>query len=258
MHSVLLGSVKVKEMVDASSYPWGRGVQLALVDVNGLIAVDKPAGILSHPNHKGEARNCLLEVPYDEEVQAYRLGADSSTERFVYLLNRLDSATSGLLLMTANRKMRDLVRGAFEKKKVRKVYEALVFGYSRASGSNLWKDRLSVSKREGGLRASAGGGVSAETKLLSSRRIPGIPTMSLLSLSPLTGRTHQLRIQTSKRGLPIVGDRTYGDFSKNKQIARSKGLKRLCLHCTETALEYTFAGKKFRFRAISKCPFLPE
>lgn len=253
--AIRLGSRRVNELVDANSYPWGKGVQIAALDENGLIAVDKPAGILSHPNRKGEASGCLLNAPYDKEVQAYRLGRGPDVDKPVYLLNRLDSATSGLLLMTVNERLRDLIRDAFEKKRVRKVYEALVFGTSRRGGSNQWKDRLSVSKSQGGLRASAGSGVTAETKLLSARPIPGIPVMSLLTLSPLTGRTHQLRIQASKRGLPIVGDRTYGNFAKNKQVARSKGLRRLCLHCTETSLEYTLKGKRFRFKAMSKRPF---
>ena len=252
---ILLGSCRLKELVDANAYPWGEGVQIAALDGNGLIAVDKPAGILSHPNRKGEASGCLLNVPYDEEVQAFQLGRGPDADKPLYLLNRLDSATSGLLLMTVNERLRDLIRDAFEKRRIRKVYEALVFGTSRREGSNLWKDRLSVSKSQGGLRATVGSGVTAETKLLSSQPIPGIPVMSLLTLSPQTGRTHQLRIQASKRGLPIVGDRTYGNFAKNKHVARSKGLKRLCLHCTETSVEYVLGGKKFHLEAISKRPF---
>lgn len=245
----------MNECVNADSLPWGKGVRVAARDENGLIAVDKPSGVLSHPNREGESSRCLLNAPYEEEIEAYRLGGESGSGECVYLLNRLDSATSGLLLMTTNLAVRELVREAFEKKRVRKVYETLVFGVSRSRGVVLWKDRLSVKKMDGGLRASAGGGATAETKLIKSTSIPGIPAMSLLTLSPLTGRTHQLRIQASKRGLPIVGDRTYGDFAKNKQVARAKGIKRLCLHCTETALEYRLGGKAFRFKAVSKRPF---
>lgn len=245
----------MNELVDVNSLPFGKGVRIAARDENGLMAVDKPAGILSHPNRKGESKRCLLNATYNEEHQAYELEDGPGEKALAYLLNRLDSATSGLLLITTNVHVRDLIRDAFERKRVGKIYEALVFGVAVRGGGSLWRDRLSVSKLEGGLRASFGGGITAETKLLKSRPIPGIPAMSLLTLSPLTGRTHQLRIQTSKRGLPIVGDRTYGDFSKNKQIAKSKGLKRLCLHCTETTVEYVFKGKKFHFKARSKRPF---
>ena len=104
------------------------------------------------------------------------------------------------------------------------------------------------------VRAKAGDGALAETRLLEVRQLPVMPTMSWLRLAPLTGRTHQLRIQTSKRKVPIVGDRTYGDFRRNKLIASSMGLKRLCLHCMETSVEYVLKGKTYRFSAQSKDP----
>ena len=231
--------------------PWGKGVRIAKVDANGLMAIDKPAGVLSHPNRKGDAGRSLLRASYDFDLQAYRI----SDESLVYLLNRLDSATSGLLLMTTSLEIRAQVLEAFEKERVRKVYEALVFGIARKGKGEFWKDRLSLSKAEGGVRAASGGNLRAETKLLASRAIPGMPAMSLLKLSPLTGRTHQLRIQAAKRGLPIAGDRTYGDFSKNKLMARSKGIKRLCLHCTETSVDYVLKGQTHSFMARSERPF---
>ncbi|HAT60906.1 MAG TPA: hypothetical protein DCS60_09070, partial [Opitutae bacterium] len=92
---IILGSSKVKKSVDENAYPWGDRVQIAALDENGLIAVDKPAGILSHPNRKGDASGCLLNLPYDEELQGFKLGRGSDAEELVYLLNRLDSATSG-------------------------------------------------------------------------------------------------------------------------------------------------------------------
>lgn len=244
----------MKHAFDAKHLPWVKGVRLAGLDENGLIALDKSAGVLSHPNKKGDLGRALLRAPYDAVIQAYRVLGDDGSELLVYLLNRLDSATSGLLLMTTSKSVRNLIREAFEKKKVRKTYEALVFGVVRP-GPVIWKDRLTSMKSEGTARALAGGGVSAETRLLRSQQIPGIPAMSRITLMPITGRTHQLRIQTAKRGTPIVGDRTYGDFSKNKQIARSKEIKRLCLHCAETAVEYRLNGRVFRFAAKSKCPF---
>ena len=218
------------------------------------MAVEKPTGVLSHPNSKNDLGKALMATAYDDEIQGYRLESSIGEISWVYLLNRLDSATSGLLLMTTNAFVKTEVLKAFEKKQVRKVYAALVFGFARR-GPPVWKDRLTVKKDQGGLRASTGSGLTAETRLLTAKPIPGMPALSLLSLMPLTGRTHQLRIQASKRGMPIVGDRTYGDFQKNKSIARSRGINRLCLHCVETEVEYVVDGKAFRFVAKSKAPF---
>lgn len=239
---------------EARELPWCSGVSLLKADANGLLAVEKAAGALSHPNKKSEIGRALLEAPYDEKRQAYRiLDTEGREERLVYLLNRLDSATSGIVLLALEKKTADAVLRAFEGKRVKKTYQALVFGALR-SGATVWKDRLSVKKAQGGVRAKVGGGLSAETKLVRSELIQGVPAMSRLTLMPITGRTHQLRIQSSKRHVPIVGDRTYGDFQKNK-LAAKKGLKRLCLHCAGTEVSYQLDGRSFTFKASSKVPF---
>lgn len=238
----------------AKVLPWARGVAVIACDPNGLIAVEKPAGILSHPNKKADKAKSLLSVPYDAKRQCFQVAtADAEGELSVYLLNRLDSATSGIVLLALDSNVSEAVLNSFEKKKVKKTYQAIVFGSLRRR-ENLWQDRLAVRHSEGGVRASAGGNLSAETRVLKTEALPGVPLLSRLTLAPITGRTHQLRIQTSKRHVPIVGDRTYGDFRKNK-LAAQKGMKRLYLHCTETELQYTLSGKSFRFKAESACPF---
>jgi 23S rRNA-/tRNA-specific pseudouridylate synthase len=62
--------------------------------------------------------------------------------------------------------------------------------------------------------------------------------MSLLELEPKTGRTHQLRIQCSQRNLPIVGDRTYGDFEKNRAFAKSTGQQGMFLHAERVKVPF--------------------
>ena len=75
----------------------------------------------------------------------------------------------------------------------------------------------------------------------------GEPRVSLLRLEPHTGRSHQLRAQCAKRGLPIVGDQTYGNFPRNREFAKAAGTKRMFLHSLETGFEYEFNGKPHRF-----------
>lgn len=235
----------------AKRLPWTSGVVVLHCDGNGLLAVEKPVGALSHPNRRGEEGKALLAAPYDEKRQVYEVEGAVAP---VHLLNRLDSATSGVVLLALDTKVAAAALEAFEKKQVRKVYEALVFGLPRP-GPARWVDRISVKHAEGGVRASSGGSLTAETTLLKAQALPGSPFMARLSLMPLTGRTHQLRIQTSLRGSPIVGDRTYGDFAKNKAVAKARGLKRLCLHCVETRLVYRIGGASVEFAARSECPF---
>lgn len=238
----------------AKGLPWGRGVKVLTCDGNGLLAVDKPAGVLSHPNKKGDKGRALLQAPYDEKRQAYLIvDTKSGVENLVFLLNRLDSATSGIVLLALAEATAAAVLKAFEAKKVKKTYEALVFGAPRG-GPPVWKDRLAVKHAEGGVRASRGGNLNAETKLVKVEAVPGLLGVSRLTLMPVTGRTHQLRIQASMRFVPIVGDRTYGDFQKNK-LAAKKGLKRLCLHCVRTELQYEVGDRSYLFDASSTSPF---
>lgn len=237
------------------SLPWHREVSLLKVDENGLLAVEKGAGIMSHPNKPSDRKKALLDAPYEESMQAYVLGdREGGGERFAYLLNRLDSATSGIVLLALDQGVASSALHAFERKAVRKVYVALVFGSPR-KGAPIWRDRLTVKRAEGGVRAESGGALMAETQLAKIEAVPGPPLLSRLTLIPVTGRTHQLRIQTAKRDVPIVGDRTYGDFQKNKQFAKAKGVKRLCLHCVETALTYRLGSRSFSFKARSPAPF---
>ena len=71
---------------------------------------------------------------------------------------------------------------------------------------------------------------------------------------PVTGRTHQLRVQCKTHGLPIVGDRTYGSFSFNKEVAMRTEKKRMMLHSGETVVSYNFKGKVRKFTATSELP----
>ena len=238
----------------AQALPWAKGVRLIKADPNGLIAVEKPDGVMSHPNAAGDIPKSLLRLPYDMKEQAFRLSGEGDKPAWIYLLNRLDAATSGVILLAGEAEVAKAVLRAFESRSVKKTYTALVFGMA-PRGNGFWKDRLSVEKAGGTVRAADGGGLSAETKVLGMRPVPGPPLMTELTLQPLTGRTHQLRIQAAKRKIPIVGDRTYGDFQKNKLVARQRGIKRLCLHCSATELRYEYKGRTFSFKATSPLPF---
>jgi 23S rRNA pseudouridine955/2504/2580 synthase len=66
--------------------------------------------------------------------------------------------------------------------------------------------------------------------------------LSLLSLKPLTGRTHQLRVQAAHHQLPIIGDRTYGDFKINAHAKQSWGLQRLMLHAEHIQMSDPASG----------------
>lgn len=235
--------------------PLGRGVTLIVHDMNGLAAFAKPAGILSHPNAGGEERRSLLTVRYALEGEFYQwTPAKGEPPVRLWLLNRLDSATSGVVLAAADEEVARTIRAQFKQKQVRKVYYALVFGAPRQA-TELWKDTVAVVKKSGQVRAAASSGrVPAESKMTVVKTSRGEPKLSLLRLEPHTGRSHQLRVQCAKRHLPIVGDQTYGNFARNREFAKATGVKRMFLHSLETSFDYEINGRRHTFAARAPLP----
>jgi 23S rRNA-/tRNA-specific pseudouridylate synthase len=245
--------VKTASGFDWGSAPLGSGVHVLRVHPSGLAALGKPAGVLSHPNKRAEEPRALLTARYDEKEQCFVWTDAAGEERRVWLLHRLDSATSGLVLVATRAQTAVAVREAFELRQVRKRYVAVVLGHTRERQSR-WRDALEVHRESGAVRASTRGGAPAETAMRCLRPIPGPPALSVLELEPLTGRTHQLRVQCARRHLPILGDQNYGDFKRNRELARRFGTDRLFLHARDVELEFPLDGGRVHFAAESPLP----
>ncbi|MBC2604108.1 RluA family pseudouridine synthase [Puniceicoccus vermicola] len=225
---------------DWKKLPWMKGVEV-LISGEDWVAVNKPAGVLSHPNGPKDADRAVLSLPWSDETEVF--GAPDGDFPEIRLCHRLDGPTSGILLL-ALADQADWFIKAFEEGRIHKTYRAVVAGRPR-SRTFVWKDRLVRGNEEGKLRVRVGGnGMRAETagSEVGFRR-DGIP-LSLLKLEPGTGRTHQIRVQAAKHGLPIIGDRNYGDFGANRAFRRKHSTQRLFLHATE--LSWRREGRKIR------------
>ena len=238
-----------------TSLPLGRGVTLLAQDANGLAAFDKPAGVLSHPNAGGDEPRSLLTVRYRLEGEFYEWASGPGLPAHrLWLLNRLDSATSGVILVAADEALALEIRAQFRRKQVKKIYQTLVFGAPRQA-TEVWRDTMAAVKKSAQVRAVTGvGRVPAECRMSLVRTGRAEPRVSLLRLEPMTGRSHQLRVQCAKRHLPIVGDQTYGDFAANRAFAKLHRTKRLFLHSLATNFEYEFKGRKHTFAVEAPLP----
>jgi 23S rRNA-/tRNA-specific pseudouridylate synthase len=229
-------------------------VKRVAIDPNGLAALDKPEGVLSHPNGPRDQGRSLVRAPYDADEECFEWGGPGQERRRLWLINRLDSATSGLILAATSGELAREVRSQFKRRMVQKTYQALVFGKPRHT-SETWKDMLEVRKQASRIRTAAGAGrLPAESRMTLVRADSGTPVLSLIQLEPRTGRSHQLRVQCAKRGLPIVGDQTYGNFAANRAFSRASGTKRMFLHSLETSFEYVFGGRTQAFSAVAPLP----
>ena len=167
-----------------------------------LIVVDKPAGILTVPG-KNEEATSLLEMVRDMLPEG-----ESAIE-----VHRLDQATSGLVVFAKTHEAQRNLRQQFEERKVRKTYVALLDGTPpEEKGVIALPLRPDIDDRprqvvdmENGKQAIT------EFRVLEHRN-----DKTLVEFTPLTGRTHQLRVHASHpQGLncPISGDMLYGTAS---------------------------------------------
>ncbi len=194
-----------------------------------LLVVDKPAGLLAQAGMRPELRDCL-----EARAQEYCPGAK--------MVHRLDRDTSGLLMLAKNRKAHRHLGLQFERRHLGKTYKAVVWGVmDQDSGlvdaplAGDWPNRpMQKICHETGRTAQTEWEVIGRTD-----------TTSRLSLNPLTGRTHQLRVHLASIGFPIWGDVLYAP--------PEAAAPRLHLHAEELRIRHPDGGAHMILRA--ECPF---
>ena len=222
----------------------------------GIWGLEKATGVLTHPNKdngKGKRPRTLLNADYLHDEECYVWENESGNAQKLYLVHRLDSPTSGIILASSNLRIANMIKDLFLNKEVRKTYFAIV----RTKGAikeGMWKDHLKERREDGKIRVWKGNGSIALTRVSIARKKGGMNGLAMIRLEPQTGRTHQLRVQCALRGISIVGDKNYGDFTFNRKIARASKVDRLCLHAGEIEFKLELDGNKINFFADSPIP----
>ena len=146
------------------------------------------------------------------------------------------------------------IKDAFAKRKVNKTYHAIVIPSGKKFRDETWKDNLMEKREKGKIRVSRGKGPVAITQVLVEREKSGLYGLNLLKLIPHTGKTHQLRVQCALRRMPVLGDKSYGNFSLNRKYSRASKVDRLFLHASQVNFSVQFEGKKIDFGAEAPLP----
>jgi len=177
------------------------GVRCAYID-NNLICVNKSSGI-----------SCTVEDGGNDTLEA-RL---NSAFGKVYPLHRLDAPTSGLVLFARNAKTAAVLGEAIRQHKIKKFYQAEVFGAPPAASGSLRlfgrKDSERAFVQVFTKPVSNSFEMNTDYRLLSSNG--GTSTLELLLI---TGKTHQIRASLAHIGCPIIGDDKYGDRVGNRSF----------------------------------------
>jgi 23S rRNA-/tRNA-specific pseudouridylate synthase len=116
---------------------------------------------------------------------------------------------SGVILVALTKRAANLLSQQFESRKVQKRYLAWVQGDATRCQTQ-WHDLVQKVPDEPRCEIAETGAADAKSAVTTMRVIEKTETATLLELSPLTGRMHQLRVQCAHRGLPILGDSLYG------------------------------------------------
>lgn len=166
-----------------------------------VVAVAKPAGL---------ATQAPPGIPSVEAWLRARLAPGS----YVGVPHRLDRAVSGVLLLAVTPRAARKLSRQFERREIAKTYLALV-EHDEADALDArgteWRDMLVKVPDEPRARVAAADEPGAREAITLVRPLGRpLPGAVLVSLEPLTGRMHQLRVQAASRGLPIIGDRQYG------------------------------------------------
>ena len=198
-----------------------------------LVAVDKPAGLLSVPGRGAGKQDCAA-------VRVQRDWPDA------LVVHRLDMATSGLLLMPRGALMQRRLAAAFERRAVAKRYVALVGGIVGPDEGVVDLPLLVDWPRRPLQKVDRANGKPSVTRWRVLAR-DAAAHCTRVELEPLTGRSHQLRVHMQAIGHPIAGDPLYA--------ARTQAplAPRLMLHATRLAFAHPASGEPLTLE--SPAPF---
>ena len=175
----------------------------------GWIGVSKPAGVAVHPRREGEVGTLLnAAVARYPSMQAVGSGPGEGGLR-CGVVHRLDTATSGAMLLATEAGCWQRLRQAFARHRIRKTYVAVVEGHPEERGeAEVWlKVRRHRPARVGRVAADTPG---ARRCTLAWRVTQRGASTSRLEIELGTGFLHQIRATLASMGYPVCGDEVYG------------------------------------------------
>lgn len=173
-------------------------------------AVDKPAGMPGHPLRLDENETVTHWALARDPELAGRFGGIQPT----FTPHRLDTGTSGLLIVARTADSFAQWRARFTNKEVEKTYRAWCWGVPAAES---WECRQAIGKGKGKAGTMAVDGREARPALSRVRVIRALSDRFLAEVVCETGVTHQVRVHLSHAGFPLLGDRKY-DAAFNSRL----------------------------------------
>ncbi len=231
MASNRVGTVEREATPDQAASEQSEWPLEVLYEDDALLAVAKPAGMVTHPAYK-HPDGTLADAIFARQA--------ARGEGRPWLLHRLDRETSGVVLFAKTEAARRALVRQFERRSVRKLYLAIVDGVisPRCGVVEAALRRDSTDRRR--VIVDSAGQASA-TRYWTLR---ATEAQALVLAQPLTGRTHQIRVHLAARGAAILGDETYA-----QRKAANTGVARMLLHAWRLEIAYPGSGLPFSVEA---------
>lgn len=189
----------------------------------GWVAIDKPAGLPTIPDQAGAAHALLARA-------ARALSLDPSR---LHPTSRLDRDVSGVVVFALDPAAADRLRLLREQHRYARRYLAIAARRPSADAGS-WAVPIGRAKNP---HHRAANGLDPVPALTHYAVAGDAPPFALLALSPVTGRTHQLRVHASHAGAPLLGDRAYGAPPRlTLPTGRVLSFDRIALHAARVTL----------------------
>ena len=193
-----------------------------------ILLVNKPSGLLSVPGNQPQY--------YDSAMSRVK-----DKYGFCEPAHRLDMATSGLLLFAMSKLADRELKRQFREREPKKQYVALVWGHLEAAQGTVDLPLICDWENRPRQKICFERGKRAVTKFEVLQRLPNNSTQ--VRLTPITGRSHQLRLHMLALGHPILGDKFYVH-------PQAKAMSpRLCLHAEYLKITHPLTQDIMEFRA---------
>lgn len=174
-----------------------------LYEDNHLIAINKRAGDVVQADNTGDE-------PLEEKVKRYvALKYEKPNGAFLGVVHRLDRPVSGVIIFAKTSKALNRLNRMFKHREMHKTYYAVVRNKPEPESGHLvqWLKKNPEKNVTTAYNHEVEGGMYAE---LNYRLVAELDGYYLVEVNPVTGRPHQIRVQLSGLGSPIVGDNKYG------------------------------------------------
>ncbi len=190
-----------------------------LYEDNHLLVVNKPNGVLSQGDQTRDKTILDMGKAYIKEKY------DKPGAVFLHPVSRLDRPVSGAIILARTSKALTRMNDLIKQRQIKKSYTAIVSGIPKETEATL-RHFLIKDEKTNTVKKTKQDHPKSKEAILSYQLIHTIDILGVLNIQLETGRPHQIRVQLSTIGHPIVGDGKYGYRSTDK-------LDFIYLHCRE-------------------------